>query len=61
MELPHISRADILLSLGKSMGPYPGVEIPSTPDEAVVVDAGDVLQGVGAGGLRRVRGVGLTC
>jgi hypothetical protein len=45
----------------KVWGLPPGLETPLTPDEAVVVDAGDVLQGVGAGGLRRVRGVGLTC
>ena len=38
--------------------PTPGVETPLTTDEAVVVTAADVLQGVGVGGLRRVRRLG---
>lgn len=28
-----------------------GIEIPDTPDESDVPDAGDVLQGLGVGGL----------
>jgi hypothetical protein len=39
------------------MGAYPRVETPDIADEAVVVDAGDVLQGAGAGGLRWVHRV----
>jgi hypothetical protein len=36
------------------MGTYPGCKTPLTPDEAVVVDAGNVVEGLGVGGLRRV-------
>ena len=37
------------------MGPYPGEETPVIPDEVDVVDAGDVVEGGGVDGLRRVR------
>ena len=42
-------------------GLRPGVETPDQPDEPDVLDAGDVVDGLGVGGLRRVRGVWLTC
>jgi len=32
-------------------GAYPGVETPITPDEPDVLDAGDVVEGLGVGGL----------
>jgi hypothetical protein len=35
----------------------PGAETPDKADEVVVVDAGDVVQGLGVAGLRRVRRV----
>ncbi len=38
-------------------GPTPGVEASATPDEPDVLDAGDVVEGVGVGGLRRPRRV----
>jgi hypothetical protein len=53
-KLPKISRADILPDADKSMGSTPGVETPSTPDGPVVLDAGDVVEGLWVGGLRRV-------
>ncbi len=39
------------------MGPTPGVETPNQPDVVDEVDAGDEVQGVVVGGLRRVRRV----
>ncbi len=36
------------------MGPTPGVKTPVTPDEPDAPDAGDVLQGLGVHGWRRV-------
>jgi hypothetical protein len=51
------SRADNMTRLEKSMGPTPGLETPVTSDEADVLDAGDGVQGLGVGGLRRPRRV----
>ena len=48
-----ISRADILLDLVRK-GTCPGVETPLTPGVVDEIDAGDVVEGVGVGGLRRV-------
>jgi hypothetical protein len=39
---------------GKKYGAYPGVETPLTPDEPDVLDADDVLQGLGVAGLATV-------
>ena len=40
-----------IVEFGKSMGEYPGAETPVTLDEPDVLDAFQVLSGVGAGGL----------
>jgi hypothetical protein len=44
------------VDLKRVWGPNPGVETPVTPDEAVVVDAGDVVEGLGVGGWHSVVG-----
>jgi len=43
------------------MGPTPGQETPESPDVVVVLDAGDVVQGLGVDGWRWGRRVGLMC
>ena len=50
MKLPQNSRPDILMNMA-FRGEHPGVEIPVTPDEPDVLDANDVVEGVGGGGL----------
>ena len=50
MEISKFSRADILMDVVVK-GAYPGVETPVTPVEPDVLDAGDVVGGVGRGGL----------
>jgi hypothetical protein len=52
IEPPQNLRADNLLDLVQKGG-LPGVETPITPDEADVLDAGDVVEGLGVGGLAR--------
>ena len=42
---------------GKSMGSTPEVETPVIPDEPGVLDADDVVEGVGVEGWHRVRRV----
>jgi hypothetical protein len=54
MKVPGNSRADILQYAGKSMAPPPGVKTPDQPDEAGAGDAGDVVEGPGVSGSRRV-------
>ena len=41
----------IICGIGCEKGPTPGVEIPVIPDEPDVLDGGDVVGGVGGGGL----------
>ena len=54
MKPPRNSRADNLPNLVPK-GEYPGVEILEIPDEPDVLDAGDMVEGLGVSGLRRVR------
>jgi len=42
-------------------GLYPGVETPIIPDVVDALDDGDVVEGIGVGGLRRVRRVRWVC
>ena len=51
----------IICGNGCEKGPTPGLETPDPPDEPGELDAGDVVEGVGGGGLAtgwRVRRVG---
>ena len=52
--LSQNSQADNLRDIGKSMGPYLGVETSVTPDGPDVLDGGDALQGRGVDTLATV-------
>jgi hypothetical protein len=56
MIFSKISRADILQDGDKSMG-VRGVKAAVTPDEPDVLDAGDVVEGPGVGGVASVSSV----
>ncbi|MEH6583354.1 MAG: hypothetical protein V7754_15550 [Halioglobus sp.] len=56
IELPKNSRVDILFDLVRK-GECHGIETPDIPDKVDEADAGDVMDGIGVGGLLRVRRV----